>query len=70
MYIIIQLLLFPVAGFLGDIALSDEEWKAYNNRDYMQEKMGTSIYDLQIEVSQPGSMMQFYIILFYWFMAL
>ncbi|WAQ95864.1 TLL1-like protein [Mya arenaria] len=37
-------------GYMGDIALSEEEYKDYTHQhDYLREKMGTSIDDLQIE---------------------
>jgi hypothetical protein len=36
-------------GFWGDIAMSEEEYNTFKNQEYLEEKMETSIYDLQIE---------------------
>lgn len=36
-------------GFWGDIALSEQEYKDFKNHHYLEEKMGASIYELQIE---------------------
>ncbi|XP_052268222.1 bone morphogenetic protein 1 homolog [Dreissena polymorpha] len=41
-------------GFIGDIALSEEEYKEFKPHGYLEEKMGTSIYELQIE--DPSTM--------------
>ncbi|XP_053392429.1 tolloid-like protein 1 isoform X5 [Mercenaria mercenaria] len=36
-------------SFWGDIAMSEEEYNEFKNQEYLEEKMETSIYDLQIE---------------------
>lgn len=41
-------------SFWGDIAMSEEEYKEFKNQEYLEEKMETSIYDLQIE--DPSTM--------------
>ena len=43
--------IFISDAFYGDIALSEEEYKEYR---YIEEKMNTSIYELQIE--DPNAM--------------
>ncbi|KAL4240771.1 Bone morphogenetic protein 1 [Mactra antiquata] len=34
---------------MGDIAMSEEEYKEFKKQEYLEEKMGTSIHELQIE---------------------
>lgn len=53
--IFVSFLFFKIKdGFLGDIALDEEDFGDFKDHAYLEEKMGTSIHELQIE--DPSTM--------------